>query len=49
MEEILSYISAGGNALLVPVAYVLWKLDRRLYKIELLFSNHLKHLRRKKE
>jgi len=49
MEEILRVVSAGGTPLLLVIGYILWKLDRRVVKIEVVLNNHLKHLREEKE
>ena len=48
-DTVLRLISAGGTPLLVIFGYILWKFDRRLFKIETTLNNHLKHLTEKKE
>lgn len=34
MTEVLQYLSAGGNVAMIAAALYLWRLDRRIVRIE---------------
>ena len=35
MTDLLQLLSAGGDAAMIVLVYICWRLDRRLYRIEL--------------
>lgn len=56
MEDVFRILSAGGDAFLLVIGYILWRFhllfinfDKRLVRIETLLDNHLKHLQEKEE
>lgn len=35
MDSFFQLLAAGGDVAMVAVAFAIWKLDRRLYRLEL--------------
>ena len=42
MDQIVQLLDAGGNGALIMFAYLIWRLDRRVIRIELILDNTLK-------
>lgn len=42
MEEILQLISAGGDIAIMGFLYAYWKLDRRVFKLEMESNNYVR-------
>lgn len=40
MDELLLWLAAGGDVGVWVIAAVLWKFDRRIFRLETLFANH---------
>lgn len=42
IDGILQLLHAGGSAALIVMAGIVWRLDRRIYRLELLLHPELK-------
>lgn len=44
-EEIFKILGAGGDVGILAVAFVLYKLDRRLFKLEVVVENSIEGIK----